>query len=915
MLFKPNVKQLIISFIMLLTLFILGCDVEPEVLEPIADDGITANEVTKGDTLDTSTFSGDFIDPETGDVVEGTLSWVNPDQILDEDTKVEWRFIPDDDQYETITGSTTVNVIVEAISPTVEAPITTGEIKAGNALSEANPLGDFIDPETGDVVEGTLSWVNPDQILDEDTKVEWRFIPDDDQYETITGSTTVEIESMKEKFIKTDGFFYNEIVYTMYETDYSNNKALDAFHSNLAEDGYTSFEPDPGLESHFIEQSNARVDGQFYEDETYYLYIYEAGDMETAFVTAEVEKLIVEAWLSPDDLCPDEDYVDVEDFEFLPRYEGSQLTKARLKESGHPFSIFWSLSETFPWAGESLRYRIFESEASLEDINDYYKDIFSQVTTDGSGWIIKSDTWSKSRNTFYLVAEKEDIKVGVKARAIGDDFIRYELYTNTWTGDDGPIPETDDFPSLHRVERYPDSVGIYEKEGMNFVPGFAGRYGDWTETKYRESVYVVEAEVRDVYNYYSQKIMHYDAEWADDSYWAQEWSRSHFVWPDYRSLEFFTDNKYILIIITDASKYENAVTISFYIQDLVPLPEEDLYDRKDFPTLPRYPESVVHSGGYRLNDDSVKHGVGPSERLEYATSETFADVEAYYLNTLPEEGWSHLGMTTDELFTFGGTGEKIVHIFESEYYIAEITIERGRGYQDATMVRIHRIPSQYPLPDADLTGEDFDHVERYPGAIIFEEGFVDLESYHLLLYSIPADIEEVYNFYKAHFDEDWEVIDKKIWLNSGAMSSSHFTEFIIHVRKDAENVLIEGDTRSRYIDAISLTVHVYYESEGDLPDEDIMGEDFESIERYPDSVILLAEEGILVYGTVDSLDSVYDFYKTFLPEAGFTIVDDEKGDESFSIVAMIGMDTFVYIDATTESDYDDAVEITVLYSD
>lgn len=780
---KP-IQLLVVALLMVIA---FGCDTDEPPITPSEDDAVSATAIGKGEALTMSELSGRFVDPETEESIPGTLQWDEPDLTLDEDTTVSWTFIPDDDAYETVTGTVTVVVTIDKVEPVLDDEIEVTAIEEGANLSESSLSGTFVDADTGDVISGTLEWKNPEKIIEEATEVMWQFIPDDDKYEVVTGTILVTVKTVTEGFLETDSIFYNEIMYKTYERK-DDEATFEDFESELLNQGYEVYEPDPGYESVFVEETRASIGGRFYADDTHYLYAYQDDSVDGIIMTATIEKQVVEKWLYPED-APDEDYVDVDDFETLPRYEGSFMNRARLRDDGNTgHRIFPQLDETHPWAGDRLRYRLDAEKATLEDVYDYYKDTLSTVTTNGESLVIVEDIYCSDTNRFRLVAEKSDLTVAIKAHFDDThDEIRYTLYKNHWTNHREDLPDGEDFGALPVVDLYDGALGIYENTSTHYVPFFAARYGNWDEVEYIERVYVVEAEADEVFHYYLNNLKNYDGDWHEEAFWPRTYTRTHFVWPNTRTLQFNTKDQFITIVVSDASEYKDAVTLSFYIQDLVPLPDED------------------------------------------------------------------------------------------------------------------------------LTGEDFEHVERYPGSIIYEEAFEELAIYSALIYAVPMEtstcIMEVFDYYLDYFNEDWEIIEEDVWVQGGHL------HFLLHFRRDEQNVKFEATGQSPYQDSFTLVIHDYYEGEGDLPQEDVMGEDFEDIERYPDSVLLLAEDNLRLYGSYDSLEDVEQFYMTYLPEEGFTIVDTDSDEDSVTITAMKGFDTVIYIMISEDSDYDDAVEITIGFTD
>lgn len=84
-------------------------------IKPVPKDGtITATPITYGNELSASTITGTMQDPATGDAVNGTFTWVTPDEKLKAGNhNAEWTFTPYESyggKYTTNTGTATVTV-------------------------------------------------------------------------------------------------------------------------------------------------------------------------------------------------------------------------------------------------------------------------------------------------------------------------------------------------------------------------------------------------------------------------------------------------------------------------------------------------------------------------------------------------------------------------------------------------------------------------------------------------------------------------------------------------------------------------------------------------------------------------------------------------------------------------------------
>ena len=88
--------------------------------QPVPVDTITASEITYGDTLSKSKISGKMQDPNTGDAVKGTFTWVTPAEKLNAGShNAKWIFTPDESnggKYTTNTGTATVTVNPKAVT-------------------------------------------------------------------------------------------------------------------------------------------------------------------------------------------------------------------------------------------------------------------------------------------------------------------------------------------------------------------------------------------------------------------------------------------------------------------------------------------------------------------------------------------------------------------------------------------------------------------------------------------------------------------------------------------------------------------------------------------------------------------------------------------------------------------------------
>lgn len=89
---------------------------------------------------------------------------------------------------------------INKIKPTPDGKITASEITYGDTLSKSEISGTMKDPNTGDEVKGTFTWtdgtIKPD--ANDRYEAEWTFTPDSEEYATVTGTATVEVDKARQ---------------------------------------------------------------------------------------------------------------------------------------------------------------------------------------------------------------------------------------------------------------------------------------------------------------------------------------------------------------------------------------------------------------------------------------------------------------------------------------------------------------------------------------------------------------------------------------------------------------------------------------------------------------------------------------------------------------------------------------------
>lgn len=135
---------------------------------------IGSNELTYGETLSKLTLNGTgstkavFVEKDTFNEVEGTLSWKDAGLTPDtETTKATWLFTPTEQRYKELEGEVTISVA--KATPKLNAPVTAQAaydpgvtLGAGFALTGGSAF--FLKGATETAVEGTFEWKEPDTV-------------------------------------------------------------------------------------------------------------------------------------------------------------------------------------------------------------------------------------------------------------------------------------------------------------------------------------------------------------------------------------------------------------------------------------------------------------------------------------------------------------------------------------------------------------------------------------------------------------------------------------------------------------------------------------------------------------------------------------------------------------------------------
>ena len=136
-----------------------------------------------------------FVEAGTDDVIEGILSWSNPDEIpAAGTTQAGWVFKPADSKhYEQLTGTASITV-AKATPAVVTVPAVTERVyNPAVALADSDMTGGSVTGADGNELAGTWSFTGTNIIPTVNNKgYQAVFTPDDtDNYNTVTRTITV----------------------------------------------------------------------------------------------------------------------------------------------------------------------------------------------------------------------------------------------------------------------------------------------------------------------------------------------------------------------------------------------------------------------------------------------------------------------------------------------------------------------------------------------------------------------------------------------------------------------------------------------------------------------------------------------------------------------------------------------------
>ena len=184
---KNKFKSLFLSLALLFSAGIfVACKKDPppkEKVQPVVNIEVAQREFYENDTLNNVEL---LLGAGSTD---GSVSWVNKSQVLVlGENECAWKFVPTDtSSYHEKTGTVTIEAVEEKEIPTVTAYITNEKVFVEKTLSTVN-----LALVAGDT-EGTVEWVNPNQVLVAGGQTcEWKFTPaDTETYKIVYGNIRI----------------------------------------------------------------------------------------------------------------------------------------------------------------------------------------------------------------------------------------------------------------------------------------------------------------------------------------------------------------------------------------------------------------------------------------------------------------------------------------------------------------------------------------------------------------------------------------------------------------------------------------------------------------------------------------------------------------------------------------------------
>lgn len=158
---------------------------------------LVSSTLTYGEPLSKLVFDDViFIDRRTDDVVSGTLAWVEPDcKPTAGEHYMQWRFTPDNEEYESTDGYVYVTV-QKAVPKVTELPTVADRVYApSKALLDSDLTGGTVLDVNKEALAGAWSWQNGDVVPTVgNTGYTAVFTPDDTaNYETVTKTIAVNV--------------------------------------------------------------------------------------------------------------------------------------------------------------------------------------------------------------------------------------------------------------------------------------------------------------------------------------------------------------------------------------------------------------------------------------------------------------------------------------------------------------------------------------------------------------------------------------------------------------------------------------------------------------------------------------------------------------------------------------------------
>ena len=191
-------------------------------------------------------------------------------------------------------------------------------------MSDATLDATFIDPSDDSVVVGTLEWDDPEMNPSHTMEYAWRFIPEDTEaYEEMSGTVLVPVKPDVEGLDFEEAYTEGGITYDVY--DVKRTEDSDRPLTSMLEDrGFEHHDPEKGMEAYLMELFDTHS-LDVYRDDSSVLIVFQGGEPRLRTYTARIPEETLMRRIEPKETTLPEQDSEGEDFDSVPRFEGSAM--------------------------------------------------------------------------------------------------------------------------------------------------------------------------------------------------------------------------------------------------------------------------------------------------------------------------------------------------------------------------------------------------------------------------------------------------------------------------------------------------------------------------------------------------------------------------------------------------------------